>query len=108
MAALIILVFSSFSNAESKIKFKSKELPQILEQFIKKGYTIVGPVEVTGVTHDYVKFFHQSMIKKSKKIRIINKKGKHIRLHKGDMVYIIKKSKHVFIIKTLQKKAEDE
>ncbi len=96
---LAVLLAFSFCNAHSKIKFKAKTLVQILDQYAKRGYTVIGPVEITDVTRDYLIPFHMQKIKKTKHIKIIDKKGKHVKLRKGDIVYIIKKGKKVIIIK---------
>jgi len=109
LAFLILFSFPFIARAESKIliRLSSKSLPQILDQYAKNGYTVLGPIEVTEVTYDYVKLFQMREIKKSKKVKIINQKGKQATLHRGDKVYLIKKNKNVILIK-IPKKAGHE
>ncbi len=103
---LILVSFSFIAQAKSKIciKFRSKSLVQILDQYAKNGYVVLGPTEVTEVTHDYVKLFQMKEIKRNKKLKIIDQKGKKVTLHRGDRVYMIKKKRNVILIKVPEKK----
>ncbi len=97
-ALVAIILWSSFpcNNAYCKLRFKAKKLTQILDQYAKKGYVIVGPVEID-----------MREIKKTKRLEIINKEGKPTNLRRGDRVYIIKKGEKTIIIKLPFKKMEN-
>ena len=104
--AIIIVLFglSPFCSASSKVK----SLPQILDEYAKKGYTITGPVEVTELGSDYIKLYRSGLIRGIKELKVRDKKGKPAILHKGDQVYVIRKGNRVIIIKLPLRKMENE
>ncbi len=96
-----IFSFNSYSQPEGislKELFKHNNLKQIIKYFDKDGYMIIGPIQVVGFQKNCVKFYNFPSIK-AKHIKVLNAKGKAVKLKKDDFVYVFKKKDYLIIIK---------
>lgn len=105
----IIAQCAVFAGSHREIKriFKYKKLSQVLQQFQKKGYDVIGPVQVTKVRKNQIWFYNAPSIK-AEHIMIVNEKGKPVRLEGNTFVYVIRKKGHVILIKIEGSPNEDK
>ncbi|GEM_PF-5314756 len=83
---------------------------KLLMEYEKKGFSIVGPIQVEKVNSDCVFLYQFKKICRTEKTKltIIDKDGKCAKIRENDWVYVLKKGKEVVLIKIQKRKRKND
>ena len=103
LALWLVAVFLSPLQAQEE-EGQSKEKPeqqvmQMIQQFEKRGFSRIGPLQVTRLPADGVVGFYRHDTVRYDQIQVVNERGDEADLDKYDRVYLLQNDEQVILIR---------
>ena len=84
----------------------SDTLDITLQEYEKKGYQMIGPVQYLGKTKQQILFYRHSPVTFTR-LKMIVPGGKTITLKRYDFVYLLSKRKNIVLVRIEKKEANN-
>lgn len=95
-----------FAENQKPLKNDSQRLNNSIEQYQKKGYAILGPVQFLEKTNSQILFFRQPPVSYTR-LRVVNLLGIATTIKRNNYAYVFTKNGNVVMIR-LKKEFENE
>ena len=104
LALGLVAGFLSPLQAQEEEKGQSKEkseqhVMQMIQQYEKRGFSRIGPLQVTRLPADGVVGFYRHDTVRYDQIQVVNERGDEADLDKYDRVYLLQNDEQVILIR---------